>query len=198
VVVGHSWGALAALALALADPAAVRGLVLLSGYYNPTLRADTLLVAPAAVPVLGDLLRHTVSPLFGAATLPLLVKGMFAPLPVPERFEEGFPHAMAVRPSQIRAEARDGAGMAPQVRAMRDGYGGLRMPVVIVAGAEDKVVDVGRHAARLREQIPGSELRLVPGAGHMVHHAVPGQVAEAVEAVSGRSAVPGSVTGLAA
>jgi pimeloyl-ACP methyl ester carboxylesterase len=152
VVVGHSWGALAALALALADPAAVRGLVLLSGYYHPTLRADALLVAPAAVPVLGDLLGHTVSPLFGAATLPLLVKGMFAPLPVPERFEEGFPHAMAVRPSQIRAEARDGAGMAPQVRAMRDGYGGLRMPVVIMAGAEDKVVDVGRHAVRLRSR----------------------------------------------
>ena len=51
VVVGHSWGTNVALAIALADPAAVRGLVLLSGYYNPTLRADALLVAPAAVPV---------------------------------------------------------------------------------------------------------------------------------------------------
>ena len=78
--------------------------------------------------------------------------------------------------------------MAPEVAAMRDHYRELRMPVVIVAGGEDRVVDVGRHAVRLREQIPGSELRLVPGAGHMVHHAVPGQVAEAVEAVSGRSA----------
>ena len=36
VVVGHSWGTLVALALALADPAAVRGLVLVSGYYHPT------------------------------------------------------------------------------------------------------------------------------------------------------------------
>ena len=43
VVVGHSWGTNAALALALADPAAVRGLVLVSGYYEPTLRADALL-----------------------------------------------------------------------------------------------------------------------------------------------------------
>ena len=74
----------------------MRGLVLVSGYYHPTVRADALLVAPAAVPVLGDVLRHTVSPLFGAATLPLLLKGMFAPLPVPERFEQGFPHGMAV------------------------------------------------------------------------------------------------------
>jgi pimeloyl-ACP methyl ester carboxylesterase len=166
----------------------VRGLVLLSGYYNPTLRADALLVAPAAVPVLGDVLRHTVSPLFGAATLPLLIKGMFAPLPVPERFERGFAGAMAVRPSQVRAEARDGAGMAAQVGAMREHYRELRLPVVIMAGEEDKVVDVGRHAVRLHGEVPGSELRLVPGAGHMVHHAVPDLVAEAVAAVAARSA----------
>jgi len=188
VVVGHSWGTNAALALALADPAAVRGLVLVSGYYEPTLRADALLVAPAAVPVLGDVLRHTVSPPLGAALLPLVVKGMFAPLPVPERFKAGFSAGMAVRPSQIRAEAQDGATMAYGVAAMRERYGELDMPVVIMAGAEDKVVDVGRHAARLREQLPRADLRLVPGAGHMVHYLVPEQVAEAVEAVSDRPA----------
>src|SRR4051794_32249292 len=184
VVVGHSWGT----NLALAEPAAVRGLVLVSGYYEPTLRADALLVAPAAVPVLGGVLRHTVSPLLGAALLPLVVKGMFAPLPVPERFKAGFSAGMAVRPSQIRAEAQDGATMAYGVAAMRDHYQDLRMPVVIVAGSEDRVVDVGRHAVRLRERLPHATLRLVPGAGHMVHHAVPGEVAEAAEAVSGRSA----------
>jgi pimeloyl-ACP methyl ester carboxylesterase len=190
VVVGHSWGTNVALALALADPAAVRGLVLLAGYYHPTLRADAILVAPAAVPVLGDVLRHTVSPLLGAALLPLLIKGMFAPRPVPERFKEGFPHGMAVRPSQIRAEAQDGATMAYGVAAMRDRYRELDMPVVIMAGSEDRVVDVGRHAVRLREEIPHSDLRLVPGAGHMVHHAAPGQVAKVVEAVSAWSAGP--------
>src|SRR5687768_7438671 len=35
VVVGHSWGTLVALALALDHPEVVRGLVLLSGYYRP-------------------------------------------------------------------------------------------------------------------------------------------------------------------
>jgi pimeloyl-ACP methyl ester carboxylesterase len=78
--------------------------------------------------------------------------------------------------------------MAYGVAAMRDRYRDLRMPVVIVAGAEDRVVDVGRHAVRLRDQLPHADLRLVPEAGHMVHYAVPGLVAEAVEAVSGRPA----------
>ena len=36
VVVGHSWGTLVALALALREPADVAGLVLLSGYYFPS------------------------------------------------------------------------------------------------------------------------------------------------------------------
>jgi pimeloyl-ACP methyl ester carboxylesterase len=191
VVVGHSWGTLAALALALADPTAVRGLVLVSGYYHPTVRADALLVAPAAVPVLGDVLRHTVSPLFGAATLPLLLKGMFAPLPLPERFQQGFERGMAVRPLQIRAEAEDGAGMAREAATMRDRYGELHLPVMIMAGSDDQVVDVGRHAVRLHQQIPHSELRLFPGAGHMVHYAVPEQVAEMIEAAASGHRIPG-------
>ena len=65
------------------------------------------------------------------------------------------------------------------------------MPVMIMAGSEDQVVDVGRHAIRLHQQIPHSELRLIPGAGHMVHHAVPEQVAEMIEAVVNGHRLPG-------
>src|SRR4051794_13681582 len=41
MIYGHSWGTLVAVALALKAPSLVRGLVLGSGYYYPTLRADT-------------------------------------------------------------------------------------------------------------------------------------------------------------
>jgi pimeloyl-ACP methyl ester carboxylesterase len=51
IVIGHSWGTLVALALALAQPDAVGGLVLLSGYYQPTLRADVPLFLLPAIPV---------------------------------------------------------------------------------------------------------------------------------------------------
>ena len=109
---------------------------------------------------------------------------MFAPLPVPERFQQGFERGMAVRPLQIRAEAEDGAGMAREAAAMQDRYGELRLPMVIMAGSDDQVADVGRQSIRLHEQIPHSQLELIPGAGHMVYHAVPQQVADAVEAVA--------------
>jgi pimeloyl-ACP methyl ester carboxylesterase len=185
VVLGHSWGALVALALALDHPDAVRGLVLLSGYYHPTLRADVSLISITAVPILGDVLRYTVAPLIGTAMLPLSFKLMFGPRPVPDRFAEGFPRGLPVRPSQIRAETQDSASMIPAVAAMQGRYRALRMPVVIMAGAKDRVVDVGRHAVRLHEEIPQSTLRLIPDAGHMLHYAVPEQVAEAVEAAMG-------------
>ena len=46
IVVGHSWGTLVALSLALDHPADVRTLVLLSGYYFPTFRGDALSSLP--------------------------------------------------------------------------------------------------------------------------------------------------------
>ena len=184
VVVGHSFGALVALALALDHPHAVRGLALLSGYYYPTGRVDVPLFAPPAIPVLGDLMRYTISPLLGRAMMPFVVKGMFAPRPVPEQFSKGFPYGMAVRPWQIRAEVQDAAVMIPAAQAASAGYGGLMMPVAIMAGARDRVIDVGRHAGRLHREIPHSTLRLVPDAGHMVHHAAPEQVLQAVTEVA--------------
>jgi pimeloyl-ACP methyl ester carboxylesterase len=184
IVLGHSWGTLVALALALRHPDAVSGLVLLSGYYHPTLRADVPIFSLPAVPVLGDVMRYTVAPLAGAAMLPLITKQMFSPLPVPERFAKGFPHAMPVRPWQIRAEAQDAASMVSAVAAMQCHYRELCLPVVIMAGTEDRVVDYRRHATRLHREIPHSSLRLVPNTGHMVHYAVPDQVADAIDAVA--------------
>ena len=54
------------------------------------------------------------------------------------------------------------------------------MPVVIVTGADDQVVDVGRQSRRLHEEIPQSEFVALPGLGHMVHHLAPDQVIQAI------------------
>jgi pimeloyl-ACP methyl ester carboxylesterase len=120
VVVGHFWGTLVALELALRFPDAVSGLVLLAGYYTTTLRVDVPLVGPSAIPVIGDVIRYTVSPLLGAALLPLNLKAMFAPLEVPDRFKREFPHGFSVRLGQIRAESQDAVTMVPGVVSMAD------------------------------------------------------------------------------
>jgi pimeloyl-ACP methyl ester carboxylesterase len=164
----------------LNHPDAVKGLVLLSGYYYPTLRADVLLSAPTSIPILGDLLRFSISPFIGRAMLPLLLKGLFAPLRVPARFMKNFPRGMSVRPRQIRAQSQDGVAMIPVALAMRNRYQELSMPIVIMAGTKDHVVE-DSQAVRLHEDLPHSILRLVPGVGHMVHYAVPDEVARTIE-----------------
>src|SRR6185369_8407358 len=111
IVVAHSWATLVALAIALDHPDALRGLVLISGYYFPTARTDVALFSPPAVPLVGDLLSYTVTPVIGEILSPALIKKMFAPRPVSSRFEREFPMGLALRPSQIRAFAQDSSHM---------------------------------------------------------------------------------------
>lgn len=181
VVLGHSWGTLVAVALALESPSLVRGLVLASGYYYPTLRADTFLFSPPAIPVLGDAMRHTISPLVARAILPGLIKQMFAPAEVPERFDRLFPKEMMLRPSQLRAAAEDTALMTPSVMELQHHYSELQMPITIITGADDQIADLGRQSERLHRELPKSEFIALPGLGHMIHHLAPDAVANAVE-----------------
>jgi pimeloyl-ACP methyl ester carboxylesterase len=186
VVVGHSWGTLVALALAERHPASTVGLVLLSGYYFPAPRLDALLVAPAAVPVLGDILRYTISPLFGRLMMPLMKRAMFAPAAVTERFRREYSTSLAVRPSQLRATAQDGALMMSDAAGLSAGYNALVAPVAIVAGDGDKVVG-SEHARRLQDTLPHGRMLMIEGAGHMVHHIATKQVVDAIEQVVAES-----------
>lgn len=184
VVVAHSWGTLVALALGLDHPDRVRGLLLLSGYYYPTLRPDVLLFAPPAIPVLGAVMRYTVSPLIGKLLAPSLLRQMFAPAPVPSRFGAAVPTSLMLRPWQLRASAEEAAFMIPAAASLRRRYRELRVPLRLIAGADDRVAPAERHSARLHRDVPGADLRVIPGLGHMVHYFAPDAVAEAVEALA--------------
>jgi pimeloyl-ACP methyl ester carboxylesterase len=184
VVLGHSWGTLVAVALALQAPQLVRSLVLASGYYFPTLRADVILASPPAIPVIGDVMRYTVSPVVGRVLLPGMIKGMFAPAAVPERFDREFPKDMMLRPLQLRASAEDAAMMTPVTIELREHYRDLKLPVVIITGADDQIADVSRQSERLHHELPASEFIVVPGMGHMIHHLAPDDVIRAIDRAS--------------
>jgi pimeloyl-ACP methyl ester carboxylesterase len=111
LMVGHSWGTLVALAYGLQNPSQTAAILLLSGYYFPTKRLDVVFASLPAIPIVGDILRYTVWPLLGWLAGPLLLKTIFAPAHVTERFKREFPFSMALRPSQIRATAGDSALM---------------------------------------------------------------------------------------
>jgi pimeloyl-ACP methyl ester carboxylesterase len=197
IVLGHSWGAMVALALAQRAPSDVRKLVLLSGYYFPTVRLDVAIAAPPALPIVGDVMRYTLSALTARLALRRTVQAMFAPQPVPGDFLPTLGRGLLVRPSQIRATAEDAAFMVPGAAALRKRYATMQTPTVIFAGDADAVV-APDQARRLHRELRGSVLHVLPGLGHMLHHAAVAEVAAAIVADERRlAAVTGAHGGAA-
>lgn len=180
IVLGHSWGASVALELALRNPGAVRKLILISGYYFPTVRVDAPLAATPAIPLIGDVMRYTVSAVFARLALNRMVKAMFAPQIVPSAFMPMLAREMLVRPSQIRTNAEEAAFMIPAALSLRKHYRELTTPVTIFAGAADKIVDPDTHARQLHAQLPDSDLHVLPGVGHMLHYAALDEIVSAI------------------
>ena len=181
IIAGHSWGALLAVAFGLAFPSEVKSLVLLSGYYYPSARMDVALLSPPAIPVIGDLMRYTVSPLVGRLLWPAMRRRIFGPAAVPQRFRDGFPVWRTLRPQQRRAAAADAALLIPAAFVLQRRYHELMMPVVIMAGDSDRYVNTSLQSERLHREVPHSSLHVVSGAGHMVHHLAQRQVMEAID-----------------
>lgn len=183
IVLGHSWGASVAVALALKHPDLIRGLVLASGYYYPTARPDVISMGVPALPVVGDVISHTLSPLISRMIWPLMMAKIFGPRSVPDKFA-AFPKEMALRPSQIRASAAESALMIPDAFGLRNRYAELKMPVIIIAGEEDRLIDIDTQSARLHSDIPQSRFHRVAGNGHMIQQTAMDQVMSAIREVA--------------
>jgi pimeloyl-ACP methyl ester carboxylesterase len=175
LVLGHSWGTLVALAMAASrNGKRVKGLVLVSGYY-PTWRFDVWFASIAAIPLIGDVLRYTISPISSWLGLPLFAKKTFAPRPVPDVVKKEYPRLMLIRPSQLRAVAEDSAFMLPSAATLTMSYRRLKCPTAIIAGRDDEIVD-SEQAVRLQKVMPNAAVTLVPEVGHMVHYFVADQI----------------------
>ena len=188
IVVGHSWGTLVALALALDYPRLVSGLVLASGYYFPTPRADVVLLSPPAIPLVGTVISHTVAPFIGEAIAPKVIATMFSPQGVSPRFAAQYPLALALRPSQIQALSEDTSHLVAAAEALSPRYATLFPPTVIMAGDEDEVVSY-RQAQRLHGEVAGSRLDILRGGCHMIHHIDPKRFMRGIEAAGEHTTV---------
>jgi pimeloyl-ACP methyl ester carboxylesterase len=183
VVLGHSWGALVAVAIGLQENYPVRGLVLASGYYFPTSRWNFWLMSGPALPVFGDMLRYTVAPVISWAMLPVLLRKVFAPRSVPGNFKDGFPASLTLRPKQLRAAAEESALLIPEAARLQSRYSSIQCPIHIFHGTGDQLIEP-EQARRLHKVLSRSDLHLVNDAGHMVTYADGGAIAEAVDRLS--------------
>jgi pimeloyl-ACP methyl ester carboxylesterase len=184
VVVGHSWGVLPALALALDHPRRVAGLVLVSGIFYPEMRADILTSLPSAVPGAGDVIVHTVTPLVASAMVPMQTRTVFAPAPVAKRFAD-FPIEMSLRPSQMRAQVNETIALPVATASLASRYGELDLPVTIVTGEGDAIVRPESQSMRFHREVRGSRLITLPGIGHMVNYSALEALTGAIREVAG-------------
>ena len=182
IVLGHSWGASVAIALAIRHPSFVEALVLASGYYFPTGRADLAFSSAPAIPGLGDFISFTISPILSRLMWPAMLRKLFGPRSVPEKFA-GFPKELAVRPSQIRASAAEAGLMIPAAFAASKTYSELEMPTIILAGEDDRLIDI-KQSVRLHDEIKQSKLHRIAGAGHMIQQSATPDLMTAIDKVA--------------
>lgn len=186
LVLAHSWATLVAMSMALASPSALKGLILLGGYYTPAPRLDVLINGLPALPLVGRLMARTVSPLLSRAIWSATMWRMFSPASGALRrdFLARYPKWMTLRPAALETAASEAAMLVPEAIRMRRHHGELALPIVIVAGEQDRLIAPAWHSGRLMDRLPQARLHLVPGSGHMVHHSDPEAVLAAIREVS--------------
>jgi pimeloyl-ACP methyl ester carboxylesterase len=193
VVAGHSWGGNLALQLAVAHPDRVAALLIIDA---PGATGDGGLaelgqelqdrLLPDAVPRFEELTRRMAEadpagPADAAdtdmlASLTLLWPGYFAQ-----------PATAPAIPPGMRASVAGYVGtFVSMSEHLADGslagaLGQLRMPAIFLLGAQSPMpVSQGEQAAAL---LPGSEVVIVPAAGHLPWHEQPGCVAAALSRI---------------
>ncbi len=181
ILIAHSWGTLVALNLALRRSNAVSGLILMSGYYFPSVRMDVAMQMPASAPFVGNLLRHTIWPLVGRMTAQAAIAKMFAPQPIPPAFTRSYDVGMATRPSQLKSVADDTVGMPDAARRLAEKYRLIDIPVTLIAGADDGIVSTAFQSEKLSDALKDAQLVRMTGVGHMVHHADSALIAKSVD-----------------
>ncbi len=180
VVLGHSWGAAAALHLAAHHPDRVRGLATLAGVTQPSAAGKLLLGRRGGLRFLSD---FAVRSFFGPLTLLLaspITRFMFRPQKPPRGYAEKVGVRLLADPDRFIANAEDLVFMEQGVEMLAPRIRRVTAPVLIMHGDADRIVPA-EQSRRLHELIPGSRLLVLPGIGHMIHHAAPTTVIGAIE-----------------
>ena len=181
-IVGHSWGGAVALAMALEAQEDVAGLVLLAPAAYPGDKAQWWTVLPH-VPLLGNFLLQTLTPLLGRWIVRSSLKQAYHPQPIQEDYAREA-EALWTRLPQIKACANDDRSLDDSLKFLSERYPELDLPVIIVTGDSDLLVKPEEHACRLHQSIRGSELIRLDGTGHQIPQTRPESVTEAIEMVS--------------
>jgi pimeloyl-ACP methyl ester carboxylesterase len=188
VVVAHSLGCLAGLAVALDHSDFVRALVLIAPVSHPWPGGVAWYYSFGAHPWLGALFRRLVTLPVGWLRMRGAISGVFAPNSPPPNFIEATRLPLVLRPLHFRANCEDVAYAETAVAALSPRYGEIRAPTEVVTGDCDGVVYAHIHSAGSARDIPGARLTTLAGVGHSPHHVAPERIVEIILEAERRAA----------
>jgi pimeloyl-ACP methyl ester carboxylesterase len=85
-----------------------------------------------------------------------------------------------LRPSQMRATAAEATMLISAAFSGSKTYAELKMPTIIIAGQNDRLIDI-KQSVRLHGEVKQSKLHRIDGAGHMIHHSATADVMAAID-----------------
>jgi pimeloyl-ACP methyl ester carboxylesterase len=186
IIVGHSWGGTLALAYALDFPQAVAGLVLIAPATHPGIWSLRWLSALLAGPV-GWLFAYTLALPFGALLIWPGSRTAFLPQRIPEHYVKHSAAMLVLRPPTLRNNWADVGFLDTALVRQAERYGSLATPIIVFNGDRDPLVRPPAHALKLAAAASCVKVNVVPGYGHMLHHAAADQIAAAVEEIAAGS-----------
>lgn len=174
-IMGHSMGGFIAQALALEYPQRVSKLILSATNFGGPRHVP---ITPKAMAVLSDVSGDAVTRFQNG--LAVSTAAGFAERN-PQLIEEWLTWRAAnpVDPAAYMAQMAIGLGLLDETAAFERRLPAVSVPTLILFGAEDAVVPPA-NADLLAQQIPHSEVRILPDAGHFFPMEVPEAAAQAV------------------
>lgn len=168
VVVGHSLGGAVALTLALEHPGKIAGLALVAPLTHAPQGVPAAFKAlTIASPLARKLFAWTLATPGSIATSQRVLGQVFGPEPVPRDFATRGGGLLSLRPSQFLSASADLQALPLRMPLLEARYGELRLPVRVLYGREDRILDWKANGHALVDKVPGAQLELVDG-GHML------------------------------
>ena len=169
VIVGHSLGGAIALALALDHPEQVGALALIAPVtHQPESVPPPFDGLAIGSPLLRRLIAWTVATPLAIANRERALTTLFGPQPVPADFATRGGGLLSLRPRSFIGASMDVTAAEQDLAAMPARYKDLTMPVGILYGTDDRILDPALHAQGFVTKVPGTDLELLEGAGHML------------------------------
>jgi pimeloyl-ACP methyl ester carboxylesterase len=133
-------------------------------------------------PLMRRLIAWTVATPLAIANRERALTTLFGPQSVPEDFATRGGGLLSLRPRAFIGASMDVTAAEADLAAM------LTMPVGILYGTDDRILDPALHAQGFVTKAPGTDLELIEGAGHMLLISSADEVAAFVARIAHRAA----------